>query len=57
MTVSAPGPGPGPKRNYPESFILDSNRGGVPITVCVCGVLTIYGSNTHIDNCPHMEEL
>lgn len=48
---------PVPPPAYPISFILDTDKGGVPVTVCVCGVLTIYGSNTHIDNCPHMEEL
>ena len=40
------------------SFTMDTNYGGVQVTVCGCGVLLFRGETAfrHIDQCPTMNE-
>lgn len=45
-----------PGRKPPvTSLVLDTNHGGVPVTICACGVLLFVGNLAwrHIDACPH----
>lgn len=38
------------------SVILESNYGGIPVTICACGALLVVGPSAwlHIDHCPAM---
>lgn len=38
------------------SLVLETNKGGVPVTLCACGVLLVVIPQAwqHIDNCPAM---
>jgi hypothetical protein len=41
------------RKNPTTSFLLDTNYGGKPVTVCACGVLLMVGPSAwqHIDEC------
>lgn len=42
-----------PELPIPTSFIMDTNKGGIPTTVCACGVLMFRSmAQGHIDTCP-----
>jgi hypothetical protein len=36
------------------SVILESNYGGIPVTICACAAVLVAGPSAwlHIDNCP-----
>ena len=38
------------------SLVLETDKGGVPVTLCACGalLLAISAAWHHIDNCPAM---
>jgi hypothetical protein len=36
----------------PVSVVLETNRGGVAVTICTCGVLVLTGMPDHINACP-----
>lgn len=43
--------------DMPVSFIVESNRGGIALTICACGVLLICGmSQAHLDGCQAIAE-
>jgi hypothetical protein len=40
--------------DLPVSFVAETNKGGVPMTLCSCGVVLVTGDFAwgHINNCP-----
>lgn len=39
--------------HMPVSFVVESNYGGIPITLCACGVLLVTSmAETHALACP-----
>jgi len=42
-----------PDAHMPVSFVVESNYGGIPITLCACGVLLATSmAETHAAACP-----
>lgn len=41
-----------------QSFVLETNYGGIPVTVCACGAILRRHMSAwkHIDACPAMTE-
>lgn len=51
----------GADRTLVTSLVLDTNNGGIPATICACGVLLFIADGghmawRHIDNCPIAQE-
>lgn len=40
-----------------QSFVVETNYGGMPVTICGCGVLLLRNMDAwnHIDQCPTMQ--
>ena len=40
-------------QEVPTSFIVETNKGGMPITICACGVLMYKPvARSHFETCP-----
>ena len=39
--------------DVPVGFIVETNKGGIPIKVCACGVLMVGPmADAHLEHCP-----
>lgn len=39
------------------SFVMETNHGGIPVSICACGVLLMHGHcQSHLDACQAVAE-